>query len=309
VLRRPHLSTLPSALALLVTSLLLAGCSPSSSAPAVGGQRTLHVSAIPDQDPEKLAVREEALAAHLSTTLDVDVEYVPVSDYAASVSLLRTGDLDLVFYGGLTGVQARLQAPGATVIAQRDIDRDFHSVFIASASSGIRPVSTVQGLAALRGRRFTFGSESSTSGRLMPEHFLAQAGVDSAEDFAGPPGYSGSHDKTIALVQSGSFEAGVLNAQVWEAAKADGTVPPGTVVEVFVTPGYPDYHWVAGPATDERFGAGFTERLRTALLSLDHTDSEDAALLDRYGAKAFVAAEPGDYARIEQVARRLGLIS
>ena len=106
----------------------------------------------------------------------------------------------MVFFGGLTGVQARLQTPGATLIAQRDIDDAFQSVFIASTSSGIKPVTDVAGLSSVKGKRFTFGSESSTSGRLMPEFFLDQAGVTSEKDFTGAPGYSGSHDKTIDLV-------------------------------------------------------------------------------------------------------------
>jgi ABC-type phosphate/phosphonate transport system substrate-binding protein len=46
------------------------------------------------------------MASYLSTKLGRKVQYVPVTDYAASVSLFRTGDLDMVFFGGLTGVQA-----------------------------------------------------------------------------------------------------------------------------------------------------------------------------------------------------------
>ncbi len=53
------------------------------------------------------------MAAHLGRSLGVAAEYVPVTDYAASVNLLRTGDLDLVFHGGLTGVQAGCRHPAA----------------------------------------------------------------------------------------------------------------------------------------------------------------------------------------------------
>ena len=176
---------------------------------------TLRISSIPDQDQDKLAARDGAMAAYLGEKLGVKAEYVPVTDYSSSVTLFRSGDLDLVFYGGLTGVQARLQTPGSTLIAQRDIDDDFRSVFIASTASGIQPFTEVSGLSALRGKRVTFGSESSTSGRLMPEYFLDQAGVSKA-DFAGEVGFSGSHDATINLVQAGTYEAGALNVQVWQ---------------------------------------------------------------------------------------------
>ena len=50
------------------------------------------------------------------------MRYVPVTDYTASVVSFQRGDLQLVFFGGLTGVQARSTVPGAIPIAQRDID-------------------------------------------------------------------------------------------------------------------------------------------------------------------------------------------
>ncbi|MGQ1797317.1 putative selenate ABC transporter substrate-binding protein [Kocuria oceani] len=244
----------------------------------------------------------------MADELDVAVEYVPVSDYAASVRLFGTGDLDVVFYGGLTGVQARLRTEGAAVLAQRDIDERFRSVVIAHRDAGLEPVEDVAGLAELAGSRFTFGSESSTSGRLVPAYFLGQADVDPEADFAGAPGYSGSHDLTIDLVESGSYQAGAVNLQVWEARTEAGTVDTDVVQQIFTTPAYADYHWVGAPGLEERFGGGFTDRLRRALLDVDGSDAEETALLGQYGAEAIVPAWPGDYDRIEQIARTLGLI-
>ncbi len=291
-----------------VSALLLAGCGADGAAEE-SDEATLRISAIPDQDPAELTAREEALADYLSSTLDVDVEYVPVTDYAASVSLFRAGDLDLVFYGGLTGVQARLQTPGATLLAQRDIDAEFRSVFIAHADAGIEPVEDVAGLTAFEGTRFTFGSESSTSGRLMPEFFLVEAGVDSANDFAGQPGYSGSHDATIDLVEAGSYEGGVLNVQVWKARNEAGTVDRDKVVEVFTTPVYSDYHWLGGPGIDDRLGEGFTEELRAALLDLDGSTPQEESVLEKYGAEELIDTDAESYDRIEEIGRQLGLVS
>ncbi|WP_182526798.1 putative selenate ABC transporter substrate-binding protein [Nocardioides dongkuii] len=298
----------PAVLAVLLA--FLGGCGDGDGDSGEGSNgATLRISAIPDQDPAELTAREESLADLLSEELDVEVEYVPVTDYAASVSLFRAGDLDMVFYGGLTGVQARLQTPGATLLAQRDIDPEFRSVFIANADAGIDPVDDVEDLTVFEGRRFTFGSESSTSGRLMPEYFLEEAGVDSAEEFEGRPGYSGSHDTTIDLVEAGSYEGGVLNIQVWEARKAAGTVDLDQVVEVFTTPTYSDYHWLAGPEVDERLGDGFTDELREALLAIDGSTPEEKDLLEKYGAGALVPADVDSYDRIEEIGRKLGLVS
>ena len=297
-----------AAAAALLLFLVLAGCGGEPATAGSQSRAALRVSAIPDRDPAELATREQALAAYLAGALGVQVEYVPVTDYAASVNLFRTGDLDLVFYGGLTGVQARQQVPDAALLAQRDIDATFRSVFIVNRAAGVGKLAGVQGLTALRGKRFTFGSESSTSGRLMPEYFLAQAGLSSAADFAGPPGYSGSHDKTIDLVQSGSFEAGALNVQVWQDRLEAGTVDLDKVQAVLTTPSYHDYHWIAGPDVDVRLGDGFTERLRTALLDLDGSDPGEQKVLDLYGARSLVPTAPQNYDQIEEIARQLGLL-
>lgn len=294
--------------AALLLFLMLAACGGGPATAGSRSQATLRISAIPDRDPAELATREKALATYLADALGVQVEYLPVTDYAASVNLFKTGDLDLVFYGGLTGVQARQQVPDAALLAQRDIDATFRSVFIANKAAGVGTLAGVPDLTALRGKRFTFGSESSTSGRLMPEYFLAQAGLTSAEDFAGPPGYSGSHDKTIDLVQSGSYEAGALNVQVWQDRLRAGTVDLDKVQEVFTTPSYHDYHWIAGPEVDTRLGDGFTERLRTALLGLDGSDAGEQEVLDLYGARALVPTAPQNYDQIEEIARQLGLL-
>ena len=271
-------------------------------------QPTLKVGAIPDQNPERLNRLYGQLADELSERLDVKVRYVPVSNYPAAVSAFRSGGLDLAWFGGLTGVQARLQTTGSQVLAQRDIDARFRSVFIANTNSGLQPITSINGLTSLRGKRFSFGSESSTSGRLMPQHFLAKAGVTPSQFSGGRPGFSGSHDATIAVVQSGAYEAGALNEQVWTSAVKDGRVNTEKVTVIWRTPEYVDYHWVVRPNLDQRFGAGFTGRLREAILAIQPTTPRQATILELFAAKRFIPAEASQYEPIERVGRELGKI-
>jgi phosphonate transport system substrate-binding protein len=269
---------------------------------------TLRIGAIPDQDVEKLNRTYGLVSDYLATELGVEVEYVPVTEYSAAVGQFLTGDLDLVWFGGLTGVQARLQTPGAEVIAQRDIDPEFRSLFIANTSAGLAPITDVAGLSELAGTRFTFGSESSTSGRLMPQYFLDQAGVG-PDDFDGEAGFSGSHDKTIDLVQAGTFEAGAVNKAVWDARVAAGEVDEATVQVLFTTPTYHDYHWIVNPSVAERFGAEFPAKIQAALLALDPADPADAEILDLFGAGSFIESDASNYTQIEEIGRTLGLIN
>jgi phosphonate transport system substrate-binding protein len=271
-------------------------------------QKLLRIGAIPDQNPEKLNRLYGQVAAELGRQLGVRVQYVPVTDYAAAVSAFRTGSLDLVWFGGLTGVQARLQKPGAQVIAQRDIDAQFHSVFIANSRSGLQPIRSQKQLTVLEGKRFTFGSESSTSGRLMPQYFLSQAGVQLKDFAGGAPGFSGSHDATIALVQSGAYDAGVVNEQVWKANLRSGKANRSKVFVLWRTPGYPDYHWIGQPDLDRRFGPGFTAKVRGAILSWRPSNPQQKQILELFGAQQFTGAKASDYRQIEQVGRQIGKI-
>ena len=299
--------------AVLVASLLT-GITIAATATSCGSGPTgtespvLHIGAIPDQNPEKLNRLYSSLSDELSDQLTVPVQYVPVSNYPAAVSAFRTGSLDLVWFGGLTGVQARLQTPGAKVLAQRDIDAKFTSVFIANGASGLRPISNGDQLTNLKGRRLSFGSESSTSGRLMPQYFMSQNGVETADLAGGAPGFSGSHDATIAVVQSGSYEVGVLNEQVWRSNVKDGRVDPNKVSVIWRTPAYVDYHWVARPDLDGRFGNGFTKKVQSALLKISPTTPRGEIILELFGAAQFIPAQNSDYDKIEAVGRQLGKI-
>lgn len=292
-------------LMLAALALLAAGC--GREAATATAERTLTIGAIPDQDPQELQRLYGIVAGHLERELGVEVVYRPVTDYTASVTAFRVGDLDLVWFGGLTGVQARRQVPGARPLAQRDIDTNFHSVFIANTRSGLEPVEEQSGLRALAGRSFTFASQTSTSGRLMPQFFLAQAGVR-PEQFKGAPGFSGAHDRTIELVESGTYDAGALNEQVWRDRLEQGEVDRDRVREIWRSPAYNDYQWVARPDLDERLGDGFTDRARAALLDLDGSTGREEQILELFGAQRFVPVGSDDHREIVQAGETTGLL-
>ncbi len=280
------------------------GSDGAAASDAGGSPDKIVIGAIPDQDPELLARNYGLVADYLSEETGVEVTFQPVTEYDAAVTQFRVGDLDLVWFGGLTGVQARLQVDGAEAIAQRDIDAEFTSVFIASVDSGIEPLDDVAGLSVVAGRTLTFGSDSSTSGRLMPQSFLSQAGV-TLDDIDGEPGFSGSHDKTIALVEAGTYEVGALNSQVWFDRVEAGEVDTSKVQMILETPTYYDYHWVAHPDLGEDLKAKIT----TALLGLDPSNPDHQVILDFFGAKAFIDTDDSNYADIETIGRDAGKIT
>ncbi len=281
--------------AVLAAALLAVFASP------VAAQETLVFTAIPDQDETKLRERFDRVAEYLEAELDRDVRYVPVKSYSAAVSAFRNNQVQLAWFGGLSGVRAREAVPGSRALAQGEEDARFRTYFIAHHSTGLEPADELP--AGIEGLTFTFGSKGSTSGRLMPEFHIRQR-------FDAPPnevfrrvGFSGNHTRTIALVESGTYQVGALNYKVWEAQKEAGKIDTDAVKVIYRTPPYADYQWTVRGDVDERFGDGFTERVQQALLDMD-----DPELLASFPRKGFIPADNDDYETIRETARQLDLI-
>ncbi|MBY5929766.1 putative selenate ABC transporter substrate-binding protein [Halomonas sp. DP8Y7-3] len=269
--------------------------------PSVAAADTFRFTAIPDEDESRLVERFSKVADYLSDTLEVDVEYVPVKSYGAAVTAFRNDQVQLAWFGGLSGVQARRLVPGSQALAQGVEDAAFETYFLAHASTGLEPADTLPD--SIEGKTFTFGAKTSTSGRLMPEHYLRERFDAAPEELFTRVGFSGDHSRTIALVEAGTYDIGAVNFKVWDAALANGDVDTDKVDVIWSTPSYPDYQWTLRGDADETFGAGFTDRVRQALLSMDDPD-----LLESFPRSGFIPADNDMYAPIESVAENLGLL-
>ncbi len=259
-------------------------------------KQVLKIGAIPDQEVSLLNTNMEHMAEYLSEKTGMEVEYVPTVDYASLVTGFERGDINLAWFGGLTGVQAMNLVKGTEAIAQRPRDEKFHSVFIAQKGLNLEK------LEDLKGKSFTFGSESSTSGHLMPRYFLTEAGIDPEKDLSGVPNYSGSHDKTYSLVESGAFQAGALNEAVWEKALEENKVDLTKIDVFYTTPDYYDYHW--GINSDDVTVA----KVKEALLSMDQGDANAKSVLEFFQTDKFIETKNENYEKIEEVAKKLGLV-
>ena len=262
---------------------------------------TLVFSAIPDQDESQLRARFNKVAEYLSETLEIPVEYVPVKSYAAAVTSFRNNQLQLAWFGGLSGVRARLLTPGSEAIAQGEEDPEFHTYLIAHESTGLsRSDSFPEDIA---GKSFTFGSKGSTSGRLMPEYFIRESLGKSPDDLFDVVGFSGNHSRTVALVESGAYEVGAVNYKVWDKMVEENEVDTSKVSVIWKTPPYPDYQWTIRGDVDDVWGEGFGEKVTQALLKMD-----DPELLATFPRASFIGASNDDYRTIEETAKAIGLL-
>lgn len=275
--------------------LLLAGTALSLPAAA---ENVLRVSAIPDESPTELQRKFAPLGDYLSKETGMEVRFVPVSDYAAVVEALAAKKVDLAWLGGFTFVQAKRRTNGGAVpLVQRAEDEKFTSRFIVPASS------TAKSLADLKGKTFAFGSPSSTSGHLMPRHFLQQAGIDPERDFK-TIAFSGAHDATVAFVASGRAEAGVLNASVLDKLIESGNPNAAKVRVLSTTPPYFDYNWTARGDLDP----ALAKKITAAFLKLDANNPEHKEIMQLQRASRFIPTRASNYDGIEAAAQAAGLL-
>ncbi|MFF7108741.1 putative selenate ABC transporter substrate-binding protein [Pseudomonas sichuanensis] len=276
----------------LAAGLVLSCCAVVAQAAEV-----LRVSAIPDEAPTELLRKFKPLGEYLEKQLGMEVKFVPVADYPAVVESLASNRLDLAWLGGFTFVQVHLKDPTATPLVQREQDAQFTSKFITANPE-------VKSLKDLKGKTFAFGSISSTSGSLMPRYFMLKEDNIKPEDYFSRVAYSGAHDATVAWVQAGKVDGGVLNASVWQKLVDAGKVDT-TKVKVFATtPTYYDYNWTVRGNMDP----ALKEKIKQAFLALDPAKPEQKAILDLQAASRFIETKPENYQGTEQAAREAGLL-
>lgn len=260
-------------------------------------QQVLRVSAIPDEAPTELQRKFKPLGEYLEKKLAMKVEFTPVTDYAASVEGLVNGKLDMVWFGGFTFVQANHMSKGKVVpLVQRVEDEKFRSVFVTTSKS-------INSLADLKGKTLSFGSESSTSGHLMPRSFLLAARIDPDADLK-RISFSGAHDATVAAVAGGKVDAGALNISVWEKLNEQKKVDPAVVRVFYTTPAYYDYNWTVRSDMPD----ALKKKITDAFLALDSAKPEDKAILDLQRASKFIPTKTANYVNIEAAAKNAGLL-
>jgi phosphonate transport system substrate-binding protein len=279
--------------ALALFALTLSGLIGSAQA-----QQVLRVTTIPEEAATEQVRKFGPIVRYLERTLGMKVEFTPVNDYPAAVEALVNKQVELVWFGGFTHVQAQIRSGGKIIpIAQREEDAQFRSVFIAQTGSGIKT------LADLKGKQVSFGSQSSTSGHLMPRSFLLQANIEPERDFK-RVAFSGAHDATIASVVSGRVDAAALDITVWRRFVDDKKVDTSKVDVFYTTPPFFNYNW----SVHADMPAALRERITKALLDLSMNTPEGKEILTLNRATKYIPTRAENYKGLETAGRSAGLI-
>ena len=260
------------------------------------------VGVLPDQDTATLSGNLAPLLAYLGQETGEEFELLIPDDYEHLLSLFEDGLVDLAYFGGLTFVHAS-ESLGAVPLVMRAADRNFTTTFVVRNEP---PWNTCQRLAceALKGTVITFGSRLSTSGHLMPRHFLqSELGIVPEEHFL-ETRYSGAHDLTARAVRSGDAAIGAMNTAIYNEMLVDGRLLRDALIPIWQTPPYANYVWAVQPDLD----SDLIDDIREAFLGLSMSERDQRGILLGLRAEAFLPASGQDYDALATVVIASGLL-
>ncbi len=257
----------------------------------------LRVGILPDVSVDNIQQRYDPLLEYLSAETGIEHKLVVPENYADLIRQFHEQKVDLAYFGGFTYVKAHTYS-NARPLVMRKIDTRFTSLFL------VRGDDSALQLADFKDKKFSFGSELSTSGHLMPRHFLQVEMQIVPEQFFSEVHYSGAHDKTAYLVRDGKVDLGVANAQIILAMIRDGRLKKADIRILWQTPPYPDYVWAVHDDLDENVKT----QLRNAFLKLDKSNIYHKKILFQLGASYFLPAAASDFTRLKMVAESLELL-
>ncbi|HET9821390.1 MAG TPA: phosphate/phosphite/phosphonate ABC transporter substrate-binding protein [Burkholderiaceae bacterium] len=269
---------------LLAAAVLGAGCTPQAPEPAPPA--VLRFSAVPDQAPDNVRAQHEGVVREACAAAGLRCELLPSPSYEAVVDRLGRGEIDVAYLGGVTYAQARLRH-GVEPLVMRDVDLRFTTVVVVRADDPARELSD------LKGRRFTYGNRTSTSGHVMARRRLADAGFVPERD-AAAVAYSAGHDETLRRVAAGEADAGAVNATVFVRAQGRGDPAARMLRALWQSAPYVDYVWAARRGLPPALRA----RLRDGFLDLSLGQPSQREALERAAALGYLPAFHSDFEEV-----------
>jgi phosphonate transport system substrate-binding protein len=252
---------------------------------ARGVEPTLLVGVAPTFSPAESSTFFRPLFAHIGKALGRRVEMVQFSVSSETDAALERNELDFALVG--TGSYVRLRAKGGVVLlaAPQVRGRPFYYAYVIVHAS-----SPVRSFAELRGKRFAFTDPNSNTGRLVPTYLVGRESRLPPEAFFGAVSYSGSHDRSIDLVNTGTVDGASVDSLVFDyiASRNPARVKSVRIVAKSIPFGTPPV--VANTKADSKLRG----RIQAILIGM-HADPEGKRILDRMLIDRFVVPVDSNY--------------
>ena len=169
---------------------------------------------------------QECYRAAIEKSLGVPVKIFTPADYDGVIQGLLGGTLDMAWLGASAYAKIYLTDAEAVtpVLVKQNMDGSigYYSIGIARKDSGITSVED------MKGKVMGFGDPNSTSGYLIPNVEMSQAGIDMEPGkYFSDVRFTGGHEQTIVAVNNGDIDGGVTFADgqgAWEDGYNSGAL-------------------------------------------------------------------------------------
>jgi len=247
-------------------------------------------------DPKVVAIWE-GIREHFRS-VGVPMDFALYSNYERQVEALLAGHVDVAWNTPLAHVRVRRRTKGASLsLGMRDSDRDFQSKVVVRRDAGIRT------LPDLAGKTLAVGSRDSTQARILPLHFLREAGLDLSrvrllafDTDLGKHGDTGTSElDVLAALRDGRAQAGTLGDLVWVNEQAAGRVDPASLEVLWTTPPFDHCMFDAMPT----LAPSRADAFRRALDSMDWNVPAHRRLLEMEGLRRWMPPREEGYRSLE----------
>jgi phosphonate transport system substrate-binding protein len=190
--------------ALAMTAALTLTAAGSAAADWRDKHKVIKIGSVTVETQAATVTRFKPLADHMEKKFGVKVEVFTASDYAGIVQALSAGHIHLGRMGGAAYAAGFIDSKGGIEPLVMNVEpnggKGYHSVLIVRADS---PYKTLDDL---KGKTLAWADPNSTSGYLVPNAALREAGVDPQRHF-GRTLFSGGHEQSVLGVLKGTLDS------------------------------------------------------------------------------------------------------
>lgn len=282
---------------------LLAGCGQAkkeqpggTSGGASQELKVLRLGLIPAEDQEEMLKRFGPTIAYLEKKLGVKVEHFVATDYTGIIEAMRSGKIDVAFFGPFSYILAadKANAESFAVGVRKSGKSTYQSIILTHKDSGIKSLDD------LKGKDFAFVDPASTSGNLFPRVILRKAGIDPEKDFKSVI-YAGGHDAVELAVKNKKVAAGADNDITYEKMVGQKLISADENIILAKSDPIPGSPIVYRKDLPEEL----RKKIKDAFLTMHQ---EDAAALGGYGdIIRYDEAKDNEYNVIRETAKILNL--
>ena len=228
------------------------------------------------------------LSKQLGEELGRPVLFVASESYDDAIDKLSSGKADVALLGAVAFVKARRRGYARAILRTIRHHKATYSGIIV-----VKRGSPIKSIADLKGKRFAFVDQDSTSGYLYQRMLLVAAGFDLERDLE--VSFAGGHHLVVQKVAAGEVDAGAC----FDGAQ-DTLSDPGAVIPIARTEPVPGDPVVVRPG----LGGELIKKLRSAMIDLA-TVPEAKSFFTYSEIDGFVPAVDGDYDRVDELVRQL----